>query len=147
MMVSGEVEVRAHCPPPPSPLPSPPPACVFTRLDLSPEGSGAPLELVWDCGSEGQQVGVAAPPRRSSTSARHPPLCSHSRAPRIQTHTRLLFSSSSSRRSPELCSLPPWEHSLPPQWWSTTLIRPLVGLPALFCEDVHGLFCSCCPAV
>lgn len=51
----------------------PPPECVFTRLDLSAEESWAPLELVWDCGSKGLQAGVAAPPRRSSTSARHPP--------------------------------------------------------------------------
>lgn len=75
-------------PPPPPPPPPPPSECGFTRLDLSAQESGASLEVVWHCGSEGLQAGVAAPPRRSSTLARHPPLCSHGRAPLMKTHAR-----------------------------------------------------------
>lgn len=41
----------------------------------------------------------------------------------------------SARRRLSLCP-----HSAHPQWWSTTLIEPLVGHPASFC-DVHHYFC------
>lgn len=119
----------------------PPPECVFTRLDLSAEESWAPLELVWDCGSKGLQAGVAAPPRRSSTSARHPPTWLPQPSAAYE-NSRPCFSFFLVVH----CSshgLSHWARSLHPHWWSKALIGPLDGetTRAFFCDVDHDVCC------